>query len=139
MANALVQPGNDSWGLVVNEAAACGVPAVVSDHVGCAPDLIVSGETGFIFKRDSVDELAKCMFELRRLVLENSLSVTRALSEKCDEYSQEVATRGLQRALNRIVSNHGTMRGSSEPPIVPASLSTSDRANYSQPPGKGVC
>ena len=27
----------ETWGLVVNEAAACGVPSVVSDCVGCAP------------------------------------------------------------------------------------------------------
>ena len=32
-------PG-ETWGLAVNEAMACGRPAVVSDRVGCAPDLI---------------------------------------------------------------------------------------------------
>ena len=30
---------DESWGLVVNEAMATGLPAVVSDRVGCAPDL----------------------------------------------------------------------------------------------------
>ncbi|MFV9504997.1 MAG: glycosyltransferase family 4 protein, partial [Oscillochloridaceae bacterium umkhey_bin13] len=41
-ADLLVLPsdGSETWGLVVNEAMACGLPALVSDQVGCAPDLI---------------------------------------------------------------------------------------------------
>lgn len=40
-------PG-ESWGLAVNEAMACGKPALVSDKVGCAVDL-VSDENGAVF------------------------------------------------------------------------------------------
>jgi 1,2-diacylglycerol 3-alpha-glucosyltransferase len=38
----------EQWGLVVNEAMACGLPVVVSERCGCAPDLVVNGETGFM-------------------------------------------------------------------------------------------
>src|SRR5262249_10363056 len=39
-ADCLVLPSvRESWGLVVNEALATGLPAVVSEAVGCAPDL----------------------------------------------------------------------------------------------------
>ena len=31
---------SETWGLAVNEAMACGRPVVVSDRVGCAPDLV---------------------------------------------------------------------------------------------------
>jgi len=50
-ADVLVLPsdGGETWGLVVNEAMACGLPVVVSDAVGCAPDMIVPGQTGFSF------------------------------------------------------------------------------------------
>lgn len=41
-------PG-ETWGLVVNEAMAVGVPALVSTHVGCRADLIVEGVTGWSF------------------------------------------------------------------------------------------
>jgi glycosyltransferase involved in cell wall biosynthesis len=47
----LVLPSDDgeTWGLVVNEAMACGLPAIVSDRVGCGPDLVESGRTGSVF------------------------------------------------------------------------------------------
>ena len=37
----------DTWGLVVNEALACGVPALCSIHAGCADDLIRPGVNGW--------------------------------------------------------------------------------------------
>jgi glycosyltransferase involved in cell wall biosynthesis len=49
-ADALVLPSlNEAWGLVVNEAAACGTPSVVSTRAGAAQDLIRDGDTGFTF------------------------------------------------------------------------------------------
>ena len=38
----------DPWGLVVNEAMACGLPVLCSRLAGCADDLIVPGETGWL-------------------------------------------------------------------------------------------
>jgi glycosyltransferase involved in cell wall biosynthesis len=62
-ADVLVLPSNggETWGLVVNEAMACGVPAIVSDQVGCVPDLITDGETGFSFPCAEVAALADRM------------------------------------------------------------------------------
>lgn len=42
----------ETWGLAVNEALACGRPVLVSDHVGCAPDLVESGKNGWVFPAD---------------------------------------------------------------------------------------
>ncbi len=49
--DALVLPSDrgETWGLVVNEAMACGLPAIVSDQVGCAEDLVIPGRTGAVF------------------------------------------------------------------------------------------
>jgi len=41
----------ESFGLVIAEALACGVP-VIATRTGCAPDLIVDGETGYLVDRD---------------------------------------------------------------------------------------
>jgi len=50
-ADLLVLPSDrqETWGFVVNEAMACGISAVVSDAVGCGPDLIEAGGTGAVF------------------------------------------------------------------------------------------
>ena len=51
----------EKWGLVVNEAMACGLPAVVSDLVGCAPDLVRPGETGTVFRARDPAALAAAL------------------------------------------------------------------------------
>ena len=51
----------DTWGLALNEAMHVGLPAIVSDRVGAAPDLIVEGETGFIVRADDVSGIANAM------------------------------------------------------------------------------
>ena len=49
-ADVLVLPSTEEvWGLVVNEALACGTPALVSTKCGCAPDLIREGFNGNTF------------------------------------------------------------------------------------------
>jgi glycosyltransferase involved in cell wall biosynthesis len=40
----------ETWGLAVNEALHLGVPALVSDRVGCQRDLVTDGETGWVFR-----------------------------------------------------------------------------------------
>lgn len=62
-ADVLVLPSDhgETWGLVCNEAAACGVPAIVGDQVGCAGDLVVDGDTGWVFPTGDVQALARCI------------------------------------------------------------------------------
>jgi glycosyltransferase involved in cell wall biosynthesis len=68
----LVLPSRfEPWGLVVNEAMACGTPCIVSDVVGAGADMIEGQETGLIFPHDNVEALAAalrmaCNPELRR-------------------------------------------------------------------------
>ena len=47
-ADFLVLPSHfESWGLVVNEAMAAGLPVVVSERAGCVDDLVQEGHNGF--------------------------------------------------------------------------------------------
>jgi glycosyltransferase involved in cell wall biosynthesis len=57
----LVLCSMETWGLVVNEAMAAGLPAILSDQVGCAPDLVPSGETGMVYPHGDDEALARCM------------------------------------------------------------------------------
>lgn len=62
-ADCLVLPSDEgeTWGLVVNEAMHFGLPAIVSDRVGCAPDLVSNGVTGWTFPCGNVERLADRM------------------------------------------------------------------------------
>ena len=51
--------GREPWGLVVNEGMACGLIPVVSDVVGCGPDLVDG--LGEIFPVGDVDALAAAL------------------------------------------------------------------------------
>src|SRR5262249_25816342 len=66
VADCLVLPSDsgETWGLVVNEAMACGAPAIVSDQVGCGPDLVLEGVTGGIFPMGNVEALARRLITL---------------------------------------------------------------------------
>ncbi|MGB6044267.1 MAG: glycosyltransferase family 4 protein [Pirellulales bacterium] len=46
----------DEWGLVVNEAMSAGLPVLGSQYSQAVSDLCVEGQTGWIFRPDSVDE-----------------------------------------------------------------------------------
>ena len=51
----LISDPGETWGLVVNEALACGRPVIVADTVGCVPDL-VSDKNGWVVPLDN-DEI----------------------------------------------------------------------------------
>ena len=109
-ADALVLPGDETWGLVVNEAAACGVPAVVTEAAGCAPDLIDEGETGFTYPHGDVAALAERMSKLRSVCRSRSAAVAETLRRKAEVYSIERATAGLLDALNAVAARRRPRR-----------------------------
>jgi len=67
LAEATVVPSlSEPWGVVVNEALACGTPVIASDAVGAAEDLIRDGVNGRIYPAGDVRALAEalCMPQL---------------------------------------------------------------------------
>jgi glycosyltransferase involved in cell wall biosynthesis len=55
---------HEPWGVVVNEAAASGLPLVLSDRVGAAYDLLREGENGFVVPADDVGAAAEAIRKL---------------------------------------------------------------------------
>jgi glycosyltransferase involved in cell wall biosynthesis len=53
----------ETWGLAVNEALACGRPVLVSDRVGCAPD-VVDASCGRVFPWDDSSAMIASMREM---------------------------------------------------------------------------
>ena len=105
-ADCLVLPsdGRETWGLVANEAMACGLPAIVSDQVGCARDLIQSGRTGFPFPFAQVDALAARMAEIRQLLRTRREDVVAAVTAHVGTYSCERAVDGTLTAIEQVTA-----------------------------------
>lgn len=95
LADVLVLPSlSEPWGAVVNEAFACGVPAIVSRVAGAADDLIIEGETGFTVEPGNTQDLSeKTLRVLRDEALRARMSANcRRLIEK---YSAAGCAEGL--------------------------------------------
>jgi glycosyltransferase involved in cell wall biosynthesis len=93
-ADVMVLPSeSETWGLAVNEAMACGLSAIVSDAVGCAPDLIEDGKTGFTFPLGDAAALAERLERLAGMQ-DCHFDFTTALSQKLTHYSVKVAAEG---------------------------------------------
>ncbi len=99
-ADVLILPSREeTWGLVVNEAAACGTPAIVCDAAGCAPDLIDEGATGYTYPFGDIQALAGRIVALRSAWRCRKPLIRQALAAKISAYSIEQATKGLMHAL----------------------------------------
>jgi glycosyltransferase involved in cell wall biosynthesis len=110
-ADCLVLPSDfgETWGLVVNEAMACGRCAVVSDRVGSGPDLIVEGRTGRTFPFGNVKALADALVELGRAP--DALSrMGDAAREHVRSYSMANAVQGTLAALRFVCPAPGRRR-----------------------------
>ena len=76
----------EPWGLVVNEALAVGLLPVVSDSVGCAPDLVEG--LGEVFPTSDIEEFANALDRaVRRLSL--------------PEWRHEAAIRNAEYSISR--------------------------------------
>jgi 1,2-diacylglycerol 3-alpha-glucosyltransferase len=88
----------DPWGLVVNEAMACGLPIISSAAAGCAADLVESGWNGRVFTAGDVGQLACAMNELASDAELRSLMGRRS-RERIEQYSPEAWATGLAGAM----------------------------------------
>ncbi len=108
-ADCLVLPSDygETWGLVVNEAMACGLPALVSDRVGCGPDLVEDGVTGAVFPFGDVGTLAVRLTQLAAQSRQLSEMGARARERVVTHYSVERAVAGTKEAVAALTCRSG--------------------------------
>lgn len=101
-ADVLVLPSaHETWGLVVNEAMACGCPVVVSDRVGCLPDMILP-LTGACFAGDQPEALAEAIASVLHLRTRDEAVMLAALAEVSDAHSPSIVATQLHRAVEAV-------------------------------------
>ena len=88
----------EQWGLVVNEAMASGLPVLVSDRCGCAPDLVEEGRNGYIFDPYDPSTLADRMYEMAHGA-EDRAAMAAASQEIIAQWGPERFAQGLRRAV----------------------------------------
>jgi glycosyltransferase involved in cell wall biosynthesis len=87
----------DTWGLVVNEAFACGLPVLCSRYAGCADDLLRPGENGWLF---DPAEPAALVSALREALTAPDLDrLARGARETAERFRPEAMAAGFRRAV----------------------------------------
>jgi glycosyltransferase involved in cell wall biosynthesis len=85
MSDVFVHPAvGEPWGVSVNEAMACGLPVLAAAGVGAGRDLIVEGQTGFVFADGNSQQLAEQLVQLAR-----HTDLRQYMGEQCVEHMKE--------------------------------------------------
>jgi glycosyltransferase involved in cell wall biosynthesis len=92
---------HEPWGLIVNEVMNAARPSIVSDDVGCAPDLIADGVNGCVYP---VGDIAALTRSLHRML--DTPGAAEAMGQRAFEriqsWSFEEDIQGLRRALAHV-------------------------------------
>ena len=94
----------EPWAVVVNEAAACGLPLVLSDRVGAAHDLLRDGENGTLVAAGDVIRAATAF---RRLAVNEELRRTQGerSRELARDWGYEPSVEGFLEAVREAVAD----------------------------------
>ena len=94
----------EPWGLVINEVMNAGRAVVVSDQVGCGPDLVRKGENGYVFQAGDIAGLRQALVNLL-----SDPQKCRAMGQKSLEiintWGIEEDVAGLKLALAYVMKN----------------------------------
>lgn len=89
---------SETWGLAVNEAMHMGVPALVSDRVGCQPDLVTDGVTGWVFAADDPSGLRRALERALSVGDDARRTLRAAVMDRISGYRYPQTTAGLLQA-----------------------------------------
>jgi glycosyltransferase involved in cell wall biosynthesis len=104
LSDVFVLPSSEEvWGLVINEAMACGLPVITTNKVGASVDLVKDGVNGFVIKAKAPLELCDVM---RKVVTDESLRLKMADSSRVIIRNLTMAdtAQGVKRAVTFVLS-----------------------------------
>lgn len=92
----------EPWGLVVNEVMNAGKAVIVTNQVGCAPDLVKNGENGYIVPAHDIPALANAL-SLATSDREHSRKMGQKSLEIINKWSFEEDLNGLKAAFRYVL------------------------------------
>jgi glycosyltransferase involved in cell wall biosynthesis len=99
-AGAFILPSfKDSWGLVVNEAMASGLPVLVSRWAGCCSDLVQAGVNGYALDPHDAGEMAEAMLRVSGLSAEARHAMGENSAHAIAEWGLDRFAGGLRSAV----------------------------------------
>jgi glycosyltransferase involved in cell wall biosynthesis len=113
-AGAFVHPSRmEPWGLVVNEAAACGLPLLVSDRCGCAETLVPDppGTSGYRFDPGNEMELASMLSRVAGSTPQQRRSLGERAREIVSSWGPERFAEGMLAAIRLAGFRPGRAQG----------------------------
>ena len=89
------------WGLVVNEALACGTPVLVTDRMGCTPDLVRHAENGYVCSAASPDALYESLTRHFSVAPERRTAMRAAALRLIEPFTISAMADAFEQAVSR--------------------------------------
>jgi len=109
-ADVLIVPSEfETWGLVVNEAFACGLPALVTENTGVAHELVIPDKTGQVFP---VGKISRACEILEGWMKEPSQlsQMSKNCSKEIQNYTPENFASVIEKAFRKITGHKDKKR-----------------------------
>lgn len=99
IADCLILPSDygETWGLVVNEAMASGIPAIVSNECGCAEDLANPISSNLVYDCGNIQALAKSI----KWIIENPISEIK-IQNVIEKYNYNSTLGSVEKILEKL-------------------------------------
>lgn len=102
LASCLVLPSlSETWGLVVNEAMAAGLPVLVSHRCGCVPELVRQGSNGYLCDPLDTHGIARAMAVLASSAVDLA-AMGAASRQRVSLYTPETWAKALADCVDRL-------------------------------------
>lgn len=93
---------HEPYGLPVNEAMICGIPAIASDRVGASLDLIEQGKTGFVYPcgdEAALADILRTVLSDSQLLKQMGEAARRRIATWSPRENAEATVRAVEKAL----------------------------------------